>query len=408
MSDLKNKFIFRSRKKKEDEPEKNVDGERSIPSVNKTMDFQGKLTKWVIFIASMGVAGLLFYNFYADNLAPKKQKSADEAGEEVTGGNTSIRPLQTPTLPPEFTEEKTPPVAPREKPPLPTASQQNLDANGKPVLTREEIILKRREDAPVAFSSRSSRNGASSGSSSSQVVTPEMAQAGTAGADSPMLGAGNTGGDEFTSNLKPVNLASMKASYMGNTDLLLEAGREIKCTQFEAIDSTLPGQVSCIGSEDVWSESQNVLLMEKGTRYLGIIRKGLANGQKRLFVMWYEARTPKKVRVPLLSGGGDSLGRSGLDGYVSTHFWERFGAAILISVIDDTGTYLANRGMSNDGQTNINFGNTAQAGGEVTSEVLKQTANIPPTLLRNQGSRVYIHVARDVDFSDVYSLEPTR
>ncbi|SUI48599.1 Uncharacterised protein [Salmonella enterica subsp. indica] len=96
MSDLKNKFIFRSRKKKEDEPEKNVDGERSIPSVNKTMDFQGKLTKWVIFIASMGVAGLLFYNFYADNLAPKKQKSADEAGEEVTGGNTSIRPLQTP------------------------------------------------------------------------------------------------------------------------------------------------------------------------------------------------------------------------------------------------------------------------------------------------------------------------
>lgn len=411
MKEPKSKFLFR-RRKQEEEPENVNSGERSIPSVNKTLDFQGKLTKWIIFICVMGLMLMLMWNYYAPIIAKKRADAAQKNTQEVpanTSSNSGLRPLETPPLPDDVVNPPTEAAATTEsKPPLPN-NTQTAQNNGKPQLTPEQIILKRRTESGVKFGMNGSNGGGSSpnqsgNTSSNEPVTPQMAMQGQGGGDNSA-----ESGDALSDSLKPTELASTKASYMGNTSLLLEKGQEIPCNQFEAVDSTLPGMVSCIGTEDVWNYDKTVILMEKGTRYLGQIRRGLTNGQKRLFVLWAEARTPNKVRVPLLSGGGDSLGRSGLDGYVNTHFWERFGAAIMISLIDDTGQALANSAGSNSGSnTNINFGNTAQAASDVTSEVIKQTANIPPTLTRNQGSRVYIYVARDVDFSDVYSLEPTR
>jgi len=51
------------------------------------------------------------------------------------------------------------------------------------------------------------------------------------------------------------------------------------------------------------------------------------------------------------------------------------------------------------------FSNTQSAGNDLASQVLKQSINIPPTLTKNQGERVAIVVARDLDFSEVYQLE---
>jgi type IV secretion system protein VirB10 len=50
------------------------------------------------------------------------------------------------------------------------------------------------------------------------------------------------------------------------------------------------------------------------------------------------------------------------------------------------------------------FNNTQQTGNEMASKVLEGTINIPPTLTKNQGERVSIFVARDLDFSSVYGL----
>jgi type IV secretion system protein VirB10 len=106
--------------------------------------------------------------------------------------------------------------------------------------------------------------------------------------------------------------------------------------------------------------------------------------------------------VPLASPGTDELGRSGLPGQVNRHFFERFGAAILVSVIDGA-VQAAVQSQRSDGDTLIiNPSVTSQ----VMTEVLKSTIAIPPTVVKPQGDRIQVLVARDLDFRSVYELKP--
>ena len=45
-----------------------------------------------------------------------------------------------------------------------------------------------------------------------------------------------------------------------------------------------------------------------------------------------------------------------------------------------------------------------QGSKDIMAEVLKNTVGIPPTITVNQGERIQIIVARDVDFRPVYEL----
>jgi type IV secretion system protein VirB10 len=75
-------------------------------------------------------------------------------------------------------------------------------------------------------------------------------------------------------------------------------------------------------------------------------------------------------------------------------------------VISDVGPYLtALRQGGGNNNTTIAFPNITGGAQQVMSDVLKSTLNIPPTLTAPQASQVVIHVARDLDFRDVYALQ---
>lgn len=192
----------------------------------------------------------------------------------------------------------------------------------------------------------------------------------------------------------PVEQAA--AGRLGDRNLLITAGSTIPCVLQTAMDSTTPGYVSCVLPGDIYSDNGAVVLLERGTRVLGEYRGGLQQGRRRLFVLWTRAVTPAGVTVALASPAADALGRSGFDGTVDAHFWERFGGALLLSLVDH-GAYAA--AGSGD-----HSGGLARQPSDAAAEALQGTIDVPPTLRKAQGSEVSIFVARDLDFRAVYRL----
>jgi type IV secretion system protein VirB10 len=191
---------------------------------------------------------------------------------------------------------------------------------------------------------------------------------------------------------------SVSAQVLPTQRFLIPKGAFVDCTLETAIDSTLPGMTTCVTATDTFGADGKVVLLERGTKLVGETRGTVQQGQARVFVLWTEARTPTGVVVPLASPGTDELGRSGLPGEVDRHFFERFGAALLISMID-IGVESATQRQS--GGVIINP-TTPEA---ILTEVLQSTLNIPPTVRITQGQRIQVLVARDLDFRRVYQLK---
>ncbi|HKG77463.1 MAG TPA: type IV secretion system protein VirB10 [Beijerinckiaceae bacterium] len=237
---------------------------------------------------------------------------------------------------------------------------------------------------------------------------PAGAYGGARGPARPLAAAER---DEFNTKLQPTRLEGVRAGHLGNRDFVLAMGAQIPCTLETAMSSDQPGFVSCVVSRDILSDNGRVVLLDKGTQIVGEYRGGLKRGQNRMFVLWNRAKTPTGVIVSLASPGTDALGRAGFSGEVDTHFFERFGAAMLLSVVDDglsLGVAALQAGNGGGTTTNV-FVPTAIAQGARSSAAIavQESINIPPTLNKNQGESVNVFVARDLDFSSVYGLRVT-
>lgn len=211
----------------------------------------------------------------------------------------------------------------------------------------------------------------------------------------------NRGGNDIFRSTEFQATRAQKSEF--NPNLLLKKGTLIQCSLRTKIVSTIAGNVGCIVAHDIYSANGNVLLIERGSEVFGEFKSGqIRQGQDRIFVIWSEIRTPKNIVVQIDSGATDELGGTGIQGWTDTHFWERFGGAIMLSMIDDVAGYFAYQQDKRNGYDMTE--STREATREMAASVIENTINIPPTLYKNHGDLVGIYLARDVDFSDVYQL----
>jgi type IV secretion system protein VirB10 len=407
-----------------------VQGERGAATVNRVRSLQSRVSN-VLAAALMGALGLGALSWYYAHILSRNAHAVEVAKRASTvqaSGDAPLPPLGSFRLPGAVAATVTAPAPPASPPtlaaqvlgpppPLPSpaamAAWNQADELNRLRGTQGPYAEPARAvPRPNAFSGKLEGPvfAASSGPEADAGASPATMQGGAAPPwtppDSPQAPSAARGeADPMAALLHSTVTPAVEASVLADLRFLLPKGSFLDCTLETAIDSTLPGMTTCVTATDTLSADGTVVLLERGTKLVGETRGEVRQGQARLFVVWTEARTPTGVIVPLDSPGTDALGRSGLAGKVNTHFWERFGAAILVSVID-AGVQAGVQASSSSGTVIVN----PSASQDVMTGILNSTVDIPPTITVRQGERIQVLVARDVDFSSVYRLsltEPT-
>ncbi len=211
----------------------------------------------------------------------------------------------------------------------------------------------------------------------------------------------------FGGQLQASATPKVAATMLGDRSLTLPKGTAFTCALKTKVISATSGLVGCQVQRNVFGDNGRVLLIERGSHMDGEYRiSSVRPGMVRIPVLWTRVRTPLGVTVDIESPGTGQLGESGVDGYVDNRWGARIGAAMLLSLIDDS-VKLVIQNQSQDQQADtIVLPSTTNNTSKLAEKVLDSTINIPPLLYQNQGGIVGIYVARDVDFSSVYELKP--
>lgn len=402
-----NLFKF-GRKQPDLEDEDSIEGERELSSVNKGLTLQSKIINWVVAGGAVVLAVFLLGKYYIKMY--EERQAAQGPVKDVS------RTMTTATLPPLTLPDPDPPkvmqsAAAVEYPPLqqPTGAMNGATPAGAapagqpPVKSLAERVHERRLKSDVRFDLDGNAAGGAA------PVGPEVAADPGAPALDGMPGAAPGAGARPAPAraVQQASFAASRAYMLPDPTLMMVRGQVIPCTVLPAMDTTLTGTVTCITGEDATGADNKVTLMERGTICTGKQGGGVAHGQRRVGIIWDRCRTPKDVLVPLTADATDSLGRPGIPGKVDTHFWDRFGGAIALSLITDIGPYLIATQQGGNNNTTVAFPNISGPQ-QVIAEVLKSTVDIKPTIEGPQASRVLIFLNGDLDFRDVYQLERTK
>ena len=334
-----------------------VEGERGLPSVGGANSLQARVSS-IVAVGLMSVLGLGMLAWYYSRAITRQshaQQSAQGASKSRAQGDVPLPSLGRIDAPhlwvpqsalPEDSQSRLRAVAVA---PLPESLPEKATVNSNIATafpppssatlgkTPGQLAFERRLSGPP-FARQSELSAATQEAAAPRIGAEPSTDSSTsiealAGTPTTATAASSRPGG-LSALLTPSVALAVQARILPTQRLLLSKGAFIDCTLETAIDTSLPGMTTCITATDTFSVDGKVVLLERGTKLVGETQSEVQQGSSRVFVLWTEARTPTGVIVPLASPGTDELGRSGLTGRVNRHFWDRFGAAILISVID--------------------------------------------------------------------------
>jgi type IV secretion system protein VirB10 len=199
-----------------------------------------------------------------------------------------------------------------------------------------------------------------------------------------LLGGANPGRGVIGDN------GSVRSTRLAEPASTVVQGTLIPAVLETAIDTDVPGYVRAVVSQDVRSFDGSRVLIPRSSRLIGEYKGVTQAGQRRAYLMWTRLMRPDGVSIALASPAADFAGQAGVGGQVNSHFFSRFGSAILLSILGGAGSLVTG-----------GAGTVVVSGGQSAASVAAQRdGSRPPTIKVRQGEPIRVFTARDLIFSD--------
>ena len=234
-------------------------------------------------------------------------------------------------------------------------------------------------------------------------------------------------------SLQTTSSPNVVATKINNLDLTILQGKIIDVVLETAINSDLQGTLRGIVARDVYAESNNTVMIPKGSRLIGNYSFNAGPGKTRVQVSWNRVILPHGIDIALDSTGTDELGRQGASGVVDTKIGNILTSTILLAGISIATSYATSKIPNiNDhpiveskgqdqGDASAGGGSGGSSGGDKSKstkttlpvkilsqavedfsqsmkDIIKKYSNHNPTVYVDQGTLLKVFVNKDIVF----------
>ena len=181
---------------------------------------------------------------------------------------------------------------------------------------------------------------------------------------------------------------------------LITAGDFINCVSMGGENSDAPGMFVGRVTQNVYdSATGHYLLIPQGSKVIGVYDNAVSQGQTRIPTAITRIIFPDSESIDLgAMPAADQSGFAGLHDQVNTHWWAKFGNAVILGIAG-AGVQLSqgtNTGYNGYNAQQIAAASLGQQFAELGAETARSGLTIPNTLVVRPGYRFTIQVTKDI------------
>lgn len=187
------------------------------------------------------------------------------------------------------------------------------------------------------------------------------------------------------------------------SDTVVSAGTKIPITMTSGINSSTPGEITAIITQDVYATyAPNALIIPRGSWLLGTYQTSVAYGTERALIAWSRLIRPDGISVDLRGMQAvDLSGYAGVPAKVDNH-WDKILGSLLVATVVNIGSAEARQylnGPTLPESVAQAFGATVDTTQRVANRFIDRALNIPPHLIIEPGTPAYLFVRQDIYLS---------
>jgi type IV secretion system protein VirB10 len=199
--------------------------------------------------------------------------------------------------------------------------------------------------------------------------------------------------EESQRERRPIDPSLQRAD--GKSYRLFE-GAIIETVLTNRLDGTFNGPVNCMVTTDVYSHDLQHLLIPKGSRILGEVKRNNAFGQQRLAVFFHRVIMPDGYSASLDQFKGLSqIGGTGLRDQVNHHYAQVFGVSLAVGMIAGLANLNTGYGLNTSSSDAYRQGVSSSLS-QSSLHILDRYLNILPTFTIREGHRIKIVLSDDL------------